>query len=348
MELGKHVYVEKPLSWSVDEARELSKRAAETKVVTQMGNQGHSLDAGARRSVLSGAERDRRHPECTSGRTARSVSGRRACRGPRPAAPVETCAGTAPASPRVSGRPWLATTRCRTTLAWDLFLGVAPHVDYHPVYHPFNWRGWVDWGAGPLGDMGAHLLDHPSTGRSNLGFPTTIETLSTPFNGVAFPHATTTYYTFPKSVGHPAVNLTWYDGGLCRRSRWRWATRRSTRAAARSYIGTKGKLLYETYGAKPRLLPHRCTPRCGTAEADAARIPDELHEMNFVDAAKGTATVSCPFEYTAKLTEVMLLGIVSLRAGRKIAYDAAHMRITNDEAANQFLKREPRASWTSR
>ena len=80
-------------------------------------------------------------------------------------------------------------------LAWDLFLGPAPFVEYHPVYHPFNWRGWVDWGAGPLGDMGAHLIDH-AYWALDLGFPTTIETVSTPFNGVAFPHATTTYYEF--------------------------------------------------------------------------------------------------------------------------------------------------------
>ena len=78
-------------------------------------------------------------------------------------------------------------------LAWDLFLGPAPLVEYHPVYHPFNWRGWVDWGAGPLGDMGAHLIDH-AYWALDLGFPTTVETVSTPFNGVAFPHATTTCY----------------------------------------------------------------------------------------------------------------------------------------------------------
>ena len=71
-------------------------------------------------------------------------------------------------------------------LSWDLFLGVAPDVEYHPIYHPFNWRGWVDWGQGALGDMGAHLIDHPS-GAWTSGMPTTIETISTPFNGVCYP-----------------------------------------------------------------------------------------------------------------------------------------------------------------
>ncbi len=73
---------------------------------------------------------------------------------------------------------------------------MAPKVDYHPIYHPFNWRGWVDWGQGALGDMGAHLIDHPFWSL-DLGFPTVIETIATPFNGVCYPNATTTYYDFP-------------------------------------------------------------------------------------------------------------------------------------------------------
>ena len=71
-------------------------------------------------------------------------------------------------------------------LDWNLFLGGAPEVEYHPIYHPFNWRGWVDWGQGALGDMGAHLVDHPFWAL-NLGYPTTVETLSTPFNGASYP-----------------------------------------------------------------------------------------------------------------------------------------------------------------
>ena len=98
-------------------------------------------------------------------------------------------------------------------LSWDLFLGVAPDVEYHPIYHPFNWRGWVDWGQGALGDMGAHLVDHPVWGLE-LGLPTSIETIATPFNGATYPNATTTYYEFARATGKPAVKMTWYDGGL--------------------------------------------------------------------------------------------------------------------------------------
>ena len=91
------------------------------------------------------------------------------------------------ASPSGSARRWRrATTPVPQGMAWDLFLGPAPEVPYHPIYHPFNWRGWVDWGQGALGDMGAHLIDHPFWALE-LGMPTTIETVSTPFNGASLP-----------------------------------------------------------------------------------------------------------------------------------------------------------------
>ena len=91
-------------------------------------------------------------------------------------------------------------------LNWDLFLGVAPPVEYHPIYHPFNWRGWVDWGQGALGDMGAHLIDFP-TWALDLPLPSVIETESTPFNGASYPAATTTYYEFITRKGPVTMTL---------------------------------------------------------------------------------------------------------------------------------------------
>src|SRR5215831_21376465 len=89
-----------------------------------------------------------------------------------------------------------------------------PHPMSHIIRsHPFNWRGWVDWGNGPLGDMGAHLID-VAMWALDLGFPTTIETIATPFNGVSYPSATMTFYEFPARGNKPGVKLTWYDGGL--------------------------------------------------------------------------------------------------------------------------------------
>jgi hypothetical protein len=193
--------------------------------------------------------------------------------------------------------------------------------------------------------MGAHLIDHAYWGL-DLGFPTTIETVSTPFNGVAFPHATTTFYEFPARGTRPAVKVTWYDGGLLPPKPPELGEDEILSPGGGALvIGAKGKLLYETYGAKPRLLPRSLRESVGTPTRSLPRIPDELHEMNWVDAARGRTAASCPFDYAAKLTEVMLLGIVSLRAGRKLVYDAKAMRVTNDATANEFLSRVPRQGW---
>jgi hypothetical protein len=112
-------------------------------------------------------------------------------------------------------------------------------------------------------------------------------------------------------------------------------------------IGSKGKLLHETYGLKPRLLPKSLHDSFGKPPQKLPRIPGEAHEMNWAEAAKGKAQTSCPFEYAARLTEVMLLGIVALRAGKKVYYDGANMRVTNVPQANDYLRREYRQGWAS-
>ena len=111
-------------------------------------------------------------------------------------------------------------------------------------------------------------------------------------------------------------------------------------------VGSKGKLIHDTYGLKPRLLPRSLHDQFGKPAQKLPRIPDESHEMNWVDAAKGKTAPSSPFEYAARLTEVMLLGIVALRAGRRIEYDGANMRVTNVPLANEYLAREPRPGWS--
>jgi hypothetical protein len=175
--------------------------------------------------------------------------------------------------------------------------------------------------------------------------PTTVETISTPFNGVCFPTATMTYFEFAARGARPPVRLTWYDGGFMPPRPEELGETRLAGEGGVLYIGSKGKLLHDTYGANPRLLPQSLHESVGTPKRTLPRITTS-HEMNWVEAAKGTAQASCPFEYAARLTEVMLLGIVSLRAGTKIHYDAAAMRVTNADAANEFLRRDYRPGWT--
>ena len=213
-------------------------------------------------------------------------------------------------------------------LEWDLFLGPAPAVEYHPVYHPFNWRGWVDWGGGALGDMGAHLIDH-AYWALDLGYPTSIETVSTPFDKACFPMATKTYYEFPARGSKPPVKFTWYDGGLFPPTPPEFGEGEKLNGEGGAImVGTKGKLIYDTYGLKSRLLPESLQKSVGDPPKTLPRITTS-HETNWSDACKGIGEASTPFEYAAKLTEVMLLGVVALRAGTKIHYDGADMRVTN-------------------
>jgi predicted dehydrogenase len=344
MSLGKHVYVEKPLCWSVHEARHLAQKAASTKLVTQMGNQGHSQD-GARRGqeyLRSGVLGDIREVHVWTNRPyAYWPQGV-----PRPSAEPGPAAWNNPGlTARLANAMAAGSPPVPDTLSWDLFLGVAPDVPYHPVYHPFNWRGWVDWGQGALGDMGAHLIDHPVWGLK-LGLPTTIETLSTPFNGASYPSATTTYYEFAARDGMPPLKMIWYDGGLLPERPAEMGDRRLDPGGGVLYIGTKGKMLQDTYGANPRLLPIDLHNSQGAPREQLSRVPHQSHEMNWVNAIKGREEVSCPFSYAAHLTEIMLLGIAALRANTKLHYDGANMRVTNDANANQFLTRQYRAGYS--
>jgi predicted dehydrogenase len=347
MDLGKHVYVQKPLCWSVEEARKLSRRAKETKVATQMGNQGHSSDDGrtAVEYIWAGAIGEVREVHIWTNRPLgywpQGV--------PRPA-PLTP----GPEPLKWSGRDVntrLAAAICGDYpvpdgLAWDLFLGTAAsNVNYHPIYHPFNWRGWTDWGVGAIGDMGAHLIDH-TMWALDLGFPTSVENISTPFNGVSYPTATITFYDFPARGSMPPVKLTWYDGGLKPNKPEELGDEELKKEGGALLIGTKGKLLHDTYGYKPRLLPKSLHDSFGKPPQKLPRIANEHHELNWVEAAKGKAEASCPFDYAARLTEVMLLGIVALRAGKKIYYNGANMRVTNVLAANDFLRRDYRQGWS--
>jgi hypothetical protein len=198
MDLGKHVYVQKPLCWSVEEARKLSLRAKETKVATQMGNQGHSSDDGrtAVEYIWAGAIGEVREVHIWTNRPLGYWP--QGVPRPQPLTP-------GPEPLKWSGKDVnarLAAAICGDYpipggLAWDLFLGTASNnVAYHPIYHPFNWRGWTDWGVGAIGDMGAHLIDH-TMWALNLGLPSSVETVSTPFNGASYPSATLTFYEFP-------------------------------------------------------------------------------------------------------------------------------------------------------
>jgi predicted dehydrogenase len=375
MELGVAAYVEKPLTWSVYESRVLAETAARTGVVTQMGNQGHSADDSFRvaewlQAGVIGTVREvhtwTNRPVWPQGVPRPTAQALR----PQTATPSVAAAGAGMGgggAPQPQQFSWDNVRNIQQPMAlamsghfpvpeglnWDLFLGPAPMVPYHPLYHPFNWRGWYDWGVGALGDMGAHLIDQPLWAL-DLGLPTSISATSTPFGmdvgrtPASWPQAMTVHYQFPARGTRPPVRLTWYDGGLMPGHPDVLPPEVVLeRGGGVIYVGDRGVLVTRAHG----LAPHQFYPETLRAEAD--RVPQRLervpegHYLNFSYSIMGRSQPSSPFSYAAVLTEVMLLGLVALQTGqgRTIEYDAQNMRITNIPEANHLLHREYREGW---
>ncbi len=369
MKAGKHVYVQKPLTYSVFEARTLAKTAAETGVVTQMGNQGHSREGTRRinewiaagiigpvREVHVWTDRPQRYwaqgiPGPTQIPQYQAMMQRRAqaaATRTEPAPPPGWNIGTV--NNAILAQMAADPMTPPDGLHWDLFLGPAAEVPYHPAYHPFSWRGWVPFGVSAIGDMGAHLIDQPYWALG-LRFPTSVVSISTPWGGpsdnpASYPLSMVTKYEFPSMSGRPPVTMTWYDGGLAPMV-LADVPRPEGDGGGGVFVGEKGYITYQTYGDSPKVYPASLQE---AADAVAKTFPrvDVPHEVNFAQACKGQTKASSPFEYAARLTEVMLLGIVALRAGesRRIEYDGDAMRITNIPEANAYLTREFREGWS--
>jgi len=356
MKAGKHVYVQKPLTFSVQEARILAKAARDTKVVTQMGNQGHSME-GTRRInelIAAGVIGPVHEVHVWTDRPQRFWA-----QGiPRPGTPIPPPQVDAGVPPH-----WNMRTVDNAVLRamaddpqtvppgvhWDLFLGPTTRdIKYHPAYHPFSWRGFVDFGVSAIGDMGAHLIDQPFWALG-LTYPTGIIASSTPWGGGekdpgTYPLAMTAAYEFAARGSAPPVRLTWYDGGLLPVLTADVPLPREGGGGV--FVGEKGFITYETYGNNPTVYPESLRAAADAVPKTFPRVTTS-HEANWANACKGEGTASSPFEYAAKLTETMLLGIVALRAGqsKKIYYDGAKMQVTNLPEVNRWLTREYRAGW---
>ena len=375
MEAGKHVYVQKPLTATVHEARMLRELALKNpKLVTQMGNQGHSSEGARLINEWIGAGIIGPVHEVHVWTNRPVVYWPQGIARPTNVPAIEAPGGF--------GNPWtyryiqdvLAAAMGSggappAGLDWDLYLGpIAENVPYHPVYHPFNWRGWLAFGCGAIGDMGAHLIDHPFWALG-LSYPTSIEATSTqwgtmplpptdplaanappgraPRRPVSYPVSTCVHYQFAARGNQPPVKLSWFDGGIYPPRPDALpddVTLKSEGGVI--FMGEKGILLNDTYGSNPRLYPQ-------TLGEAAARVPRSMariawsHELNWTKAIRGEARASSPIEYAAQLTETMLLGLVALRAGqgKKILYNGETGQVTNFADANQYLTREYRPGW---
>ncbi|MDD2793222.1 MAG: Gfo/Idh/MocA family oxidoreductase [Sediminibacterium sp.] len=351
MQLKKHVYVQKPLTHDIYEARMLTKAAHDYKVVTQMGNQGASGD-GVRKMIdwyNAGLIGDVTTIYAFTDR---------------------------PVWPQGIGWPTTKGT-VPPELDWNLWLGTAPYKDYVDGLLPFNWRGWWDYGTGALGDMACHNMA-PAFAVLGLGYPVSAEcSVSTrylqPWTRAYYPESCPTsshiILTFKGTNGKPDVKLHWMDGGIQPERPEELGPNELMGDGGNGavFIGTKGKMMCGTYGAIPKLLPTSLTQTTVVPET-IKRVPGsaEGHYAAWVEAAiagygsEQAKNLSSHFDVAGPLTESVLMGNLAIRSydiqkknangnasypGRniKLMWDGPNMKITNFDDANQFVKREYRA-----
>jgi predicted dehydrogenase len=332
---GKHVYVQKPLSHSVYEARVLTEAARKHKVATQMGNQGHSGD-GARLTcewIWAGAIGQVREVHAWTNRPVWSQS----VEAERPRETPPTPAG----------------------LDWDLWIGPAPMRPYHPTYHPGTWRAWWDFGTGSLGDLGCHILD-PAFWALKLKYPVSVEgCISTYWPGLwqkldprheQYPRSTIVRYQFPARGDLPPVKLTWWDGGMMppRPEVLEEGRRMGDDDGGVLFIGDRGMLMCGCYGHGPRLIPETRMREFQQPPKTIERIPGGLqgHERDWVRACKGGPPASSNFDYSGPLSETVLMGNLAVRfPNRRLLWDGEKMEVTNDAEANAYVRRQYRRGW---
>jgi predicted dehydrogenase len=325
MKMGKHVYCEKPLAHSVYEVRALMQAARESKVTTQLGNQGHSFDSIRvfREWVEDGAVGTVRevHAMCRSNYSRVNL--------------LEEVK---------HGQP------VPETLDWDLWVGPAQFRPYHSAYHPGTWRAWTNFGTGVIGDWTCHVVD-PVFWTLDLGAPSTVEALE-PGNydpatqGETFPAGNVIRYSFPAKGTRAAVTLTWYDGRRQPPRPPELEPDEKLPDIGALVVGDKAKILYGSHGATaPRIIPDEGTEKFKRSPQRYARSPG--HQKEWIEACKARKPAGSDFSYGGPLTEVALLGIVAMRfRGQKLEWNGAAMKFGNCPEANTYLKPAFRGGWS--
>ena len=354
IKMGKHVYCQKPLTHDVFEARHLRELARQYKVATQMGNQGSASDTLRRGVEIVQA----------------------GVIGPVHTAYVWT---NRPIWPQGLDRP-SGSDPVPPYLDWNLWLGTAPERPYKSdwpdgkppgigppfVYQPFNWRGWQDYGTGALGDMACHTVNWPFRAL-NLGYPTEIEASSSGMNTEMYPTMSRIRFEFPAREGMPAVTLHWSDGGNKPPPEITAAAEAMTGTLSTSgclMVGEKGVVYSPGDGdqdLRTFIQMKGETDMIGTSNHDAAKAipqtlvrnafkgsPDQRQHAEWIQACKdGKHDVPYSnFDIAAYLTEIILLGCVALRVGKKLEWDGPGMQAKNAPEASRFVKREYRQGWT--
>lgn len=317
--LGKHVFVEKPLTHTIWEARQLAAAARAKKVATQMGNQGHANEGTrlVKEWVDAGVVGEVREIHSWTNR------------------PIWPQGVRAPDHSK-------AIPVTPATLDWDLWLGVAAARPYDPAYVPFTWRGYWDFGTGALGDMGCHIMDS-AYWALGLGAPVAVEAVSGGANDLSPPTSSVITYDFAARGGQPALRWTWYDGGLKPALPDYFEAGRQLPDNGSLIVGAKATVLTSTYSESVRLVPEAKMRELGRAPVPKTlpRI-EGTHFDEWVRACKGGPAAGSNFDYSGPFTELVLLSNVAVRARRRIEWDAAALQVTNLPEANRYLTKEYR------
>jgi predicted dehydrogenase len=319
IQLGKHVYCEKPLTHSIWEARQLRLAAQRNKVATQMGIQGH---AGRKwRELITLA----RAGHIGQVHEVHAWSDR-------------------PIWPQGIARP-KESPAVPANLDWDIWLGPAPERPYDPAYHPFNWRGWLDFGTGALGDMACHQLDGMFW-LLDPDPPTKVEVMAaSECNGETYPKQQVIRWEFPEKGDRPAFQLTWYDGGLFPPAPAGWPREQKLAELGCYFVGDRGTIVTGHGDETPMQVLDDKGPRDIRLPKELAIPPSRGHHEEFIAACKGGPPAGANFDYAGPMTEAILLGNLALRLGKSIHWDATNMAVPNAPEASQLIRRQYRNGW---
>ena len=317
MRAGKHVYCEKPLTHNIWEARHVARVAADTGVATQLGSQGHS-SPGTRETIefiqdgAIGAVRE-----------------------------IHVWVGAKRWNPTLTSKP-TDTPAVPAGLNWDLWLGPREPRPFHPAYFPVAWRDFWAFGSTGIGDFGCHDMN-TAVRAFDLPLPSCIEAHPAGvMDSEIAPHGAMIYYNFPATQTRPGIRMTWYDGGLMPPGHEALGGFR-LQSRGSMFIGEKGVIQCDGSGGAPRLFPDSLRAAYKKPEPRLKRSAG--HHRDWIDACKGGAAATSPFAYAAHLTEIVLLGVLSLRAQAPIVWDAPTMKATGLPAAEPFIKESYRKGW---
>ena len=306
---GKHVYCEKPLTHTVEEARIVTEAAKKAGVATQLGTQIHAGDNYRRvvEIIQSGAIGDVGEVHVWVGKGWGGGD-----------LPTETSPPPA-------------------NLSWDLWLGPAPHREYAAGrYHPAQWRRWWAFGQGTLGDMGCHYMDLPFWAL-DLKYPTQVEAEGPTVHPETCPLGLTVRYQFPAREGLVPVKFTWYDGDHIPKE----VAGQRVPGSGVMFIGSEG-MMFADYGSY-RLFP---AEKFAGFTPPPQSIPKSVgHHQEWIDACKTGSPTTCDFSYSGPLTEAVLLGNVAYRTGKPLEWNAESLEATNAPEAGQYVKKEYREGW---